>query len=73
LGVSQGGHDVPPDKVAARYPRSLENLSRAIPRLPLVWIYDNSDLARPFRKVAELENGQLKASFPPTPVWLRLR
>jgi hypothetical protein len=29
--VSEGGHDVPHDKVRSRFPRTLENLRRAIP------------------------------------------
>lgn len=70
MRVLQGGHDVPPDKVVARYPRSLTNLKRAIATLKLVWVYDNSDLVNPFRKVAEFEDGTLTVSFPPLPEWL---
>jgi predicted ABC-type ATPase len=57
MRVVQGGHDVAAEKVATRYPRSLENLRRAITGLPFVWVYDNSDLGDPFRKVAEFEHG----------------
>lgn len=70
MRVAQGGHDVPPDKVMARYPRSLANLKRAIEALLLVWVYDNSDLNQPFRKVAEFENGQRVREWPPLPGWL---
>jgi predicted ABC-type ATPase len=70
MRVLQGGHDVPPDKIAARYPRSLANLQRAIAALKLVWVYDNSDLADAFRKVAEFENGRMMVSRPPLPTWL---
>jgi len=72
MRVLQGGHDVPAEKVSERYPRSLANLKRAIDGLPMVWVYDNSDLAHPFRKVAEFENGKLRKAFPPTPEWLSL-
>jgi predicted ABC-type ATPase len=58
MRVAQGGHDVPAEKISARYPRSLANLRRAIHALPFVWVYDNSDLSRPFRKVAEFQRGQ---------------
>jgi predicted ABC-type ATPase len=71
MRVMQGGHDVAPDKIAARYPRSLENLRRAIAVLPFVWVYDNSDLGTPFRKVAEFEHGARK-EYPPLPEWLEL-
>jgi predicted ABC-type ATPase len=69
LRVSQGGHDVPPEKVQARYPRSLKNLERALSTLPCVWVYDQSDLNQPFRKVAEVEGG---ITYPPLPAWLSL-
>jgi predicted ABC-type ATPase len=69
MRVLQGGHDVPAEKVSARYARSLENLALAIVELPLVWVYDNSDLSSPFRKIAEFEQGSLKHGYPPMPPW----
>jgi predicted ABC-type ATPase len=66
----QGGHDVPTPKLKARYPRTLENLARAIRELPQVLVFDNSDLARPFRKVAAFERGKLVERHPPLPAWL---
>ena len=57
MRTSQGGHDVPEDKIAARYPRSLENLKRAVLGLPHVYVYDNSSLATPYALVAEYRNG----------------
>ena len=71
MRVSQGGHDVPADKLASRFPRTLANLKAAIPRLPHVVIYDNSDLARPYRQVAQCEQGTPLALTKPTPKWLR--
>lgn len=38
----QGGHDVPPDKIAARYVRSLANLPNALPHLSRAFFFDNS-------------------------------
>ncbi len=58
MRVLQGGHDVPQVKLAARLPRILNNLERAIATLPHVLVYDNGDLRRPFRQVAEFENGR---------------
>jgi predicted ABC-type ATPase len=70
MRVAQGGHDVAPEKVAARYPRSLENLARAIAQLPHVWVYDNSDLANPFRRVLECEAGRVVWRAEPAPGWV---
>lgn len=57
IRASQGGHDVPTDKLVARYPRSIANLERAIERLPLVLVYDNSDLRSPYTPVAQFDHG----------------
>ena len=71
MRVMQGGHDVPAEKLVARYPRSLENLRRAIRELPHVLVFDNSDLRHPFRKSAELVDGAAVGTLEPIPAWLR--
>lgn len=70
IRVMQGGHDVPSEKIAGRFPRVLLNLGRAIRELPLVLVYDNSSLARPFREVAVYEKGVLVRQARPLPAWL---
>lgn len=49
MRVAQGGHDVPDEKLEARFDRTLANLERAIRSLPLVNVFDDSDLASPCR------------------------
>ncbi len=71
MRVSQGGHDVPFDKLAARYPRTSANLYAAVRTLPHVWIFDNDDLRRPFRLAAICENGRIARLAKPLPRWLR--
>ena len=71
MRVSQGGHDVPSEKVVARFPRTIANLKAAIQTLPLVLIFDHNDLTAPFRKVAELRNGTPVLLAEPVPQWLR--
>jgi predicted ABC-type ATPase len=70
MRVSQGGHDVPAEKLVARFPRTLANLKTAIGDLPQVWIFDNDDLRTPFRQVAVFENGQRVNLNEPVPEWL---
>lgn len=72
MRVSQGGHDVPPEKLRARFPRTLANLKAAILELPMVVVYDNSDLGRPFDRVAEFDKGRVVSLKRPVPRWLRL-
>lgn len=70
MRLSQGGHDVPDAKLETRFPRTLRNLAQGIRRLPNVLVFDNDDLARPFRLVAELENGRFVTLKEPVPHWL---
>jgi predicted ABC-type ATPase len=71
MRVSQGGHDVPADKLASRFPRTLANLASAIRELPQVRIFDNGDLRVPYRLVAITENGRVTELHQPVPKWLR--
>jgi predicted ABC-type ATPase len=71
MRVLQGGHDVPMEKLTARFGRTLVNLHRAIRDLPCVVIFDNSDLQRPFRKVAEFEHGKAVSVSRTVPGWLK--
>lgn len=70
MRVSQGGHDVPTDKLQTRFPRILANLRSALRELPHVWVFDNDDLRHPFRLVTVCANGQPVRSQKPTPQWL---
>jgi predicted ABC-type ATPase len=71
MRVSQGGHDVPSEKLNARFPRTLANLRAAIRELQHVWIFDNDDLRTPFRKVAAFQNGKRAYLNKPSPKWLQ--
>lgn len=71
MRVTQGGHDVPSEKLLSRYPRILANLRAALRQLPHVWVFDNEDLRKPFRLVAVCEAGRLVEVNRPTPGWLR--
>jgi predicted ABC-type ATPase len=71
MRVSQGGHDVPSEKLIERFPRILVNLRMALRELRHVWIFDNDDLRTPFRLVAVFENGRMVRMHKPVPKWLR--
>ena len=70
MRVSQGGHDVPLEKLVTRFPRTLANLKAAILALPHVLIFDNDDLKHPFKRVAEFEYGKAAFLSKPPPDWL---
>lgn len=70
LRVIQGGHDVPTDKIATRYPRTMENLRLSLLRLPLVLVYDNDDWREPHRFVLAAGNGVVQEKAEHLPEWL---
>lgn len=70
IRVSQGGHDVPTEKLQTRFPRTLTNLRSALRELPHVWVFDNDDLRHPFRLVTVYANGQPVRSQKPILQWL---
>jgi predicted ABC-type ATPase len=71
MRVSQGGHDVPREKLVQRFPRILTNLRRALRELPRVLVFNNDDLDSPFRHVADYQNGKPVFLKPPVPSWLK--
>ncbi|MGH7991087.1 MAG: zeta toxin family protein [Limisphaerales bacterium] len=71
MRVTQGGHDVPTDKLTARFPRILNNLKSTIRELPWVFVFDNDDLRTPFRLAAIFKNGQKVFLAKSIPSWLR--
>jgi predicted ABC-type ATPase len=70
MRVSQGGHDVPSEKLISRFPRVMANLAAAIRGLPLVLVFDNENLDQPFRRVAIFADGRQMWTGRPTPGWL---
>jgi predicted ABC-type ATPase len=70
MRVSQGGHDVPAEKLRTRFPRILRNLKSAVRELPYLRVYDNDDLRLPYRLVAIFEGGNVQELHPPIPKWL---
>ncbi|MDO8678103.1 MAG: zeta toxin family protein [Acidobacteriota bacterium] len=75
MRVTQGGHDVPPEKLQSRFPRTVANLHAAIRILPHVLVFDNSDLLHPYRLVARFEHarGQCVTRVDPLPPWLEAK
>ena len=70
MRVSQGGHDVPTEKLVERFPRILANLQAAVSELPNVLVFDNNNLRMPYRLVAVFESGRLVKLQRPIPKWL---
>jgi predicted ABC-type ATPase len=69
--VAHGGHDVPRERIAPRFKRSLANLRTAIGFVPLVKVYDNSHIDDPHRLIARFEAGRRTFMSSPLPRWAR--
>ncbi len=72
MRVSQGGHDVPSDKLTARFPRTMANLRLALEVVDEAWVFDNSDLRHPYRKVAMAKQGRIVYKARRIPEWLKV-
>lgn len=69
--VQQGGHDVPDDRLRARFPRTLANLREAVAIVDEAFLFDNSSYDTPYRVVAVYRQGQLVSRHRPLPSWTR--
>ncbi len=68
--VNSGGHDVPDEKITARFPRVIQNLGRLLDLPDELVILDNTSDADPFRRIARLEKGRLTHLAAEVPAWL---
>lgn len=67
--VLAGGHNVPQDKIAARFDRMRKNVKAAISFVDFAIIVDNSSLDRPLRPIATTANGRILHCESPLPWW----
>jgi len=56
--MSEGGHNVPDEKVASRIPRLLKNIKKTLPLCDQVRVLNNSRIDSPFQQVAAIRNSQ---------------
>ncbi|MBI1737560.1 MAG: zeta toxin family protein [Candidatus Rokubacteria bacterium] len=69
--VAQGGHDVPDEKLQARFPRTLANLRAALAIVDEAFLFDNSSADDPYRVVAVYAGGKVVSQHGPLPAWTR--
>jgi predicted ABC-type ATPase len=67
--VLAGGHGVPDRKIDERFPRTFDNLRKAIGFVDRVFLFDNSSFDHPYRPVAVCASGNVVQLFPPLPPW----
>ena len=69
--VSEGGHNVPDEKVEQRIPRTLAHVKKAIPLYDQVRFLDNSRSDDPFAPVVSIIGGRTTRHFHPLPGRIR--
>lgn len=69
--VTRGGHNVPLDKIAARYARVRELMAHAVLLADKAWVLDNSRLGEPYRLILLLEQGQVIQRATSIPAWAK--
>jgi predicted ABC-type ATPase len=67
--VSEGGHNVPPEKIRSRLPRTMMNVAAALPLADEARLLDNSLRAAPFKEVALVRKGRRIRTADPLPPW----
>jgi predicted ABC-type ATPase len=67
--VLVGGHDVPGEKLVARFPRTLANAEAAREFADGLDVYDNSDAEHPYRLLGRVQRGRVVERSPPLPAW----
>jgi predicted ABC-type ATPase len=68
--VLQGGHDVPPHKIAERFPRTLQHVREAVAIVDRCYVYDNSLLGGRRSLVMSIRKGQRPFTRGPLPAWV---
>jgi len=69
--VAEGGHNVPPQKIRSRIPRTMKHIATVLPLIDEARLLDNSLYDAPFRKIAVIEHGALTESVSPLPGWAK--
>jgi predicted ABC-type ATPase len=67
--VERGGHDVPDEKIEARFPRTFDNLRQALTFVDEALLFDNSSSDQPFRFVAAFKAGKRQRRKGFAPAW----
>jgi predicted ABC-type ATPase len=70
--VTEGGHAVPPERVLARYPRTLANLAVAVRLADVAVLYDSEAVSPGTHKIVAICRRDLtEEKFSPLPAWAK--
>jgi len=69
--TKEGGHDVPEEKIRARYDRGAPLIRAAVLRADRGLVFDNSALNTPPARMLVFEQGRLTQAAPNVPIWIQ--
>ena len=69
--VSEGGHNVPAEKIHSRIPRTMKQIKTALSIVDEARILDNSSKDDPFQQIIVMKSGNYEAIVDPIPEWAR--
>jgi predicted ABC-type ATPase len=67
--VTEGGHNVPVDKIHSRIPRTMQHIGAVLPLVNEARLLDNSYRDNPFQQVACVKRGRRQWIIDPLPHW----
>jgi predicted ABC-type ATPase len=69
--VSEGGHNVPLEKIHSRIPRTMQHIKTALPLVDDVRLIDNSSYDDPFLQVVIIKSQKCEELISPLPKWAK--
>lgn len=69
--MSEGGHWVPPEKIATRIERTLKLMQIAVKMSDRSYLLDNSSRTNPFQQIAVIAGSQVNRLEDPLPAWAK--
>lgn len=67
--VTEGGHNVPVNKIHSRIPRTMKHIAAVLPLANEARLLDNSDRDNPFQQLASVKLGRREWINDPLPPW----
>ena len=67
--VSEGGHNVPSEKIHSRIPRTMKQIKTALSIVYEARILDNSSKDDPFQQIIVMKSGNYEVIVDPIPEW----
>jgi predicted ABC-type ATPase len=67
--VAEGGHNVPPEKIRSRIPRTMKHIAAVLPLVDEAHLLNNSFRDNPYLEVAVVKHGRRIKAVDPLPKW----